>query len=73
MGGFGSGRQSGGGQTTMEETRRIDVRFLNKQGYLNPGCFGQLSWNVGGEPSGYIQFETFSDFMRLKFKVREYG
>ena len=73
MGGFGSGRQSGGGQTTMEETRRIDVKLLKQWGYLRPGRIGRLSWNVGGEPNGYIHFQTFADHMRFKYKVREYG
>ena len=74
MGGFGSGRYyRGSGRVTTEETKRIDIRFLKKQGYLRPGVTGSLSWNCGGEPSGNIRYNMFSDKMILKYSYRQYG
>jgi hypothetical protein len=71
MGGRGSGTwYRGSGRTTCEEAKRIDIRFLKKQGMLRPNTSGTLSWNIGGEPSGSIRYSMFSDQMWLRFKCR---
>jgi len=69
MGGFGSGRYyRGSGRLTCEDTKRIDIRYLNKNGLLNPHRSGTLSWNIGGEPSGNINYIMYENSMVLKFK-----
>ena len=73
MGGFGSGqyyRRSS--RTSCEEVRRIDIRYLRKQGLLRPNRAGSLTWNVGGEPSGSINYTMYENTMELIFKARGY-
>ena len=52
MGGIGSGSyyRWNSSTTKTEETHRVDIRFLKKMWYLNPGTHGSLSWNCGREP-----------------------
>jgi len=74
MGGIGSGRgYRSRNQTTIEETKRIDVRYLKKRGFLKAGISGSLSWNLGGEPSGDIRFSTEEYQLNLSYRFREYG
>ena len=74
MGGVGSGRgYRSRNQTTIEETKRIDVRYLKKRGFLKPGISGSLAWNVRGEPSGNIRFSTEEHQLNLSYRCREYG
>lgn len=75
MGGRGSGNYCRwGSTTTMEETKRIDIRYLKKQGWFNGyRSHGTLSWNCGDEPSGYINAEYDGDYMLLKYRYRENG
>ena len=74
MGGFGSGRYyRSSSRTTCEETRRIDIRYLRKQGMLRPNTTGSLSWNTGGEPSGRINYTMYKNTMILNFRWQQYG
>jgi hypothetical protein len=74
MGGIGSGRgYRSRNQITIEETKRIDIRYLKKRGFLRPGISGSLTWNVGGEPSGDIRFSTEEHHINLNYRVRAYG
>jgi hypothetical protein len=74
MGGNGSGNYyRGSSRTTCEETKRIEIGFLKKQGWLSRSCSGSLSWNCGGEPTGDIRFRIQADTMTLNFKCRQYG
>ena len=74
MGGYGSGNwYRGSSRVTTEEVKRIDIRYLNKQGLLNPNRTGKLSWNIGGEPSGNINYTMYEDTMTLNFKWQRYG
>lgn len=73
MGGVGSGRgYHSRSQTTIEETKRIDVRHLKKMDFLRPGTSGTLSWNVGGEPAGNINFSTEEHQLNLSYRWRVY-
>ena len=62
-------------QTTVEETKRIDIRYLQRRQYLKPGASGRLSWTCNGEPSGNINFRYFDDQLTLnyRFRDRSYG
>lgn len=74
MGGHGSGTYCRWStQTTIEETKRVDIRYMRKQGMLTPGCSGSLYWNRGGEPTGNIRFSCFTDYLRLDFRFRYHG
>jgi hypothetical protein len=74
MGGFGSGRYyRRSARTTCEEVKRIDIRYLRKQSMLRPNTTGSLSWNIGGEPSGNINYTMHENTMILNFRYRQYG
>ncbi len=69
MGGRGSGTwYRGSTRNTCEETRRIDIRYLNRHRLLNPNRTGTLSWDIGGEPSGNINYTMYENTMILNFK-----
>lgn len=74
MGGPGSGswyRHSK--KTTLEETKRIDVRYLHQHGYLTDHCRGTLSWQRNGEPSGLINYEHCNGTIILSYRYKFNG
>jgi hypothetical protein len=74
MGGRGSGRHSwGGGKTTTESQKRIDVRWLKQQGYLRAGVMGNLVWSRRGEQTGLINYNMAERSMVLSYRCREKG
>jgi hypothetical protein len=74
MGGIGSGNwHRWNTQTTIEATRRIDIRYMRKRGFLKPYIHGTLSWSRGGEPNGNINFLTHTDHLELNFRYKENG
>ena len=40
---------------------------------LQPGYYGSLSWNRGGEPSGNISFRMHEDAIELIYRFRAHG
>ena len=73
MGGVGSGSwYRWDKKTTTGEVRRVDIRYLRKRGFLQPGCAGTLSWSRGGEPTGFINYRTHADRMVLNYRYRAY-
>lgn len=72
MGGIGSGRGfRWDKKATIESTRRIDILYLKKQGFLQAGCSGTISWNRHGKQTGVIGFRTFHDRLVLAYSYRE--
>ena len=74
MGGLGSG--SGyrwNTRTTTEQVRRLDIRYLRQQGWLQPGAAGRLEWHCGGSASGSIGFQVESEYLLLNYRYRESG
>ena len=72
MGGSGSGNYyRGSSRATCEETKRIEIKFLKKRGWLNRYSSGSLSWHSGGEPAGNIRFIIQAGTMTLNFKCRQ--
>lgn len=49
------------GKDTTESQYRIDIRWLNKQGYLKPCVWGSLSWSSRGKQTGCINYRMESD------------
>ena len=74
MGGFGSGRwYSWGGKSTTESQHRVDIRWLKKQGNLQPGTMGSLSWSRSGEQTGSIGYRMEIGRMILQYRHRAGG
>ncbi|MBI5557210.1 MAG: hypothetical protein HY885_06185 [Deltaproteobacteria bacterium] len=74
MGGQGSGRwHRWNSKTTTESQRRLDIRWLKKQGYIRPGISGTLSWTCNGKDSGWISYRIDHDRMVLVYNYRRNG
>jgi len=75
MGGRGSGSwyRWGGRKTTTESQKRIDIRWLKQQGYLQAGTMGSLSWSCRGEATGSINYSMIEEGMLLNYRYRING
>lgn len=74
MGGPGSGRiLRWNTKSTTESQHRIDIRWLNKHGYLKPGSIGTLSWSRNGEQTGSIKYRMEDNKIILDYKHRPRG
>ena len=58
-------------QTTKEELKRIDIRYMKKAGLLKPDRKGTLSWTSNGKPSGEIRYTILKDKMILNYRFQE--
>ncbi len=56
MGGWGSGRS--GGRPTANMSKKVDLAWMIRTNRATPGKIvsGNLSWNCGGEPAGWISY-----------------
>lgn len=71
MGGYGSGCwYRWHTKSTTESQRRIDIRWLKKQGYLQPKSFGLLSWSQRNKQTGSTGYGVEADHMVLKYRYR---
>ncbi len=74
MGGMGSGDWfRWDTKTAVEETLRIDIRSMKKQGMLTPGYAGTFSWTQYDKPCGSIQFRMGTESITLIYRVRRGG
>ena len=74
MGGPGSGDwYRWNSKTTTESQHRIDIRWMRKQRYLQPGISGTLSWSCRGAASGSIDFRVENDRLVLNYRNRQNG
>lgn len=71
MGGYGSGRPAW--RPILERRTRLDVRFLQRQGWLRPGQAGSLTWSSDGEPIASVSYRAFDDTLELQYGVRHDG
>lgn len=71
MGGYGSGRDQWKGST--DDYVRLDVRWLQRQGYLWPKYSGSVRWSRRGETIGNINFQTTSAHLILRYRTRRNG
>lgn len=67
MGGYGRGRDTTSGY------KKIDVRFLQRRGYLQSGTSFTLSWTWNGEDAGWIRGRTTDWAVILMYKHRSGG
>jgi hypothetical protein len=70
MGGFGSGRPSGGGKVTAEACRSIDVNRLRREGVLSAGWYGGWEWKRNGEQVSSISIRGGDDRIVLSYRSR---
>ncbi len=71
MGGSGSGNwYRWDSKTTTESQHRVDIRWLKKHGYLQPGTMGSLSWSSCGEETGSIRYSMEANRMVLNYRHR---
>src|SRR5271166_4971025 len=73
MGGFGSGRPSGGGRDKVEACRSIDVNRLHREGCLCGGWMGAWQWSRDGEKVASINLRGEHDRLHLTYRVRVGG
>ena len=74
MGGPGSGDwYRWNSKTTTESQHRIDIRWMRKQRYLQPGISGTLSWSCRGLASGSIDFRVETERLILNYRNRQNG
>ena len=72
MGGPGSGDwYRWGKKTTTDEVKRIDIRYMRKQGLLKPGAQGSLNWTCRGEPSGNVRYTCYPHELQLHYRYRK--
>lgn len=53
-----------------EGSRRIDVRWIQRQGWLEPGHSGSLSWNRRGEPAGSVSYIVQQEDVHFKYQIQ---
>ena len=68
MGGFGSGRP--GWKRKTYELLRLDVVSLQRDGALDAGRAGLLSWGCEKDGRSTISFQSMGDSLRLVLRVR---
>src|SRR5690606_34688539 len=74
MGGVGSGRYCRwSNTTTIEETKRIDIRFMRRKGMLYAGGRGSLNWTRGNEPAGDIRYSCHAHHIVFHYRYRAGG
>ena len=73
MGGYGSGRRTGYGRTTVESCPSIDVNRLNKEGDLLPGTQSNHHWTSNGETVASIQIRAGADHLRYFYREHNSG
>ena len=74
MGGPGSGSWYRWSKKALTmEQHRIDIRWMKRQGYMQPGVSGSLSWTSRGEQSGSIGFQMKENSMILSFRHKSQG
>jgi hypothetical protein len=68
MGGFGSGRQSGGRCT--DDMLALDVRRINRAGRLTSGSWSSWQWTCKGGKTASIQIRVEADTVVLVYRNR---
>lgn len=69
MCGYGSGQwYRYSSKSTTDASKRLDIRFLKKNGWLFTGRIGTLSWSIGDTPCGSIGYSVHNDRLVLNYK-----
>src|ERR1051326_3705372 len=67
------GRYRGSGRATTSEYLFLDVRYLQRKGFLRPGTSSSQRWSRRGEPSGSINLSAWDGHVMLSYRTREHG
>jgi hypothetical protein len=71
MGGIGSGNWTRlDTRTTLAEVHRLDVRWLSRQGYLQPGVMAPVTWHRGDQERGSIMLRCDWNTLTLSYRYR---
>lgn len=75
MGGPGSGRRFrwGGQRTTLDTVLRLDVRWLARQSYLQPGARGLVTWHVREQYTGSASVAMVDGHLVVEYRHRTRG
>ena len=71
MGGFGSGRR--GGKDCTGDMRQVDVRRLQRDGYLSPGMAYGWQWKRDGEAVASINLAVQAGSVTFTYRTRTGG
>lgn len=66
------GRYSGSGRATTSGYLFLDVRYLQRKGYLRHGSSSSQSWTCRGEPSGSINLRASVGHVTLSYRTRDH-
>ena len=70
MGGYGSGRRSDTGRSTVDTCRNIDIHELHRARCLQPGQLRSLRWTRGDRELGSIVVRAEPDSVVLIYRCR---
>ena len=71
MGGPGSGDWvRWNSKTTADDLKKIDIRYMKRQGMLYEGYVGVLSWWQGDVSTGNVYVYVKQGFMTIKYRTR---
>ena len=73
MGGTGSGNRWQLGGDTVENYRSIDVRWLKREGLLEPGVSRRITWSRGGTVTNSIDVQAEPGRLILNYRQRDRG
>ena len=74
MGGQGSGCwYRWDSKITTESQHQIDIRWLKKNGFLQPHNGGSLSWSIGDQQTGSIGYRVEINQIKLNYRHRPRG
>lgn len=73
MGGFGSGRPSGSGRSTVGQHRAVDANTLQREGCLRLGWTGSWQWTGENGKTNWIGIKAGAGSVRLSYNVRLAG
>jgi hypothetical protein len=66
------GRYRGSGRATTSGYMRLDVRYLQRNGYLRPGTGSSQRWSLRGEPFGSINLNAWDGHVTLSYRTRRH-
>lgn len=67
------GRYSGSGRATTSGYLFLDVRYLQRNGYLRPGTASSQRWSRRGEQLASINLSAWDGHVTLSYRTRDRG
>ena len=66
------GRYRGNGRSTTSGYLFLDVRYLQRKGFLRPGTSSSQRWSRRGEPFGSINLSAWDGHVTLSYRTRRH-